>query len=222
MQNDKKNPNTSSRRILSVDETTTVITAELELDAKASESLPQSVESVAFESSKQSSSSVEEQTRGSLSEERAFGSDGRPLLDPKGTYFASDSHETDDRVKRLLTVLQREQNSSVQKSSLLLDDLKELGMFGELSEDSRHFVMPFKDVHRLVMTMKMAELILNDRVQDYRKAKIARIAARIDADNCPNMSALLLELDKAKHALQQNNPFDRLKRLMHKHTISKD
>jgi hypothetical protein len=65
-------------------------------------------------------------------------------------------------------------------------------MFGDLSEDSHHFIMPFEDVHRLVMTMKMVELILNDRVQDSRKVKIAQIAAQLDPGHCPNMSAFLL------------------------------
>jgi hypothetical protein len=90
------------------------------------------------------------------------------LRDPKGIYFPSNSHETDDRANKLLTDFQRDQNSRVQNLSLLLEDLRELGMFGELSEDKYHFIMPFEDVHRLVVTMKMAELILNDRVQTSR------------------------------------------------------
>ncbi len=55
--------------------------------------------------------------------------DGRPLLEPEGFYFPSDSHETDDRAKRILVDLQRqrEQKSRVQNPSLLLDDLRELG-----------------------------------------------------------------------------------------------
>ncbi len=57
MQNDKKNLNTSSRRFPSVEETTAAITAEQGRE-KVAESLPQSDESAAFESSKQSSSSV--------------------------------------------------------------------------------------------------------------------------------------------------------------------
>jgi hypothetical protein len=54
-------------------------------------------------------------------------SDGRPLFEPKGFYFPSDSHETDERAKRVLADLQREQKSRVQNPSLLLDDLRELG-----------------------------------------------------------------------------------------------
>ncbi len=49
----------------------------------------------------------------------------------------------------------------------------------------------FEDVHRLVMTMKMTELILNDRVQVNRKANIARIKAQLELDaDCPNVTAL--------------------------------
>jgi hypothetical protein len=47
-------------------------------------------------------------------------------------------------------------------------------MYGELSEDNCYINMPFEDVHRLVMTMRMAELILNDRVQSNRKDKWLR------------------------------------------------
>jgi hypothetical protein len=135
-----------------------------------------------------------------------IGSDGRPLFDPKGLYFPTDSHQTDERAKKVLADLQRDQKSRFQNQSLLLDNLRELGMYGDLSEDKCHVNMPFKDVHRLVMTMKMAELILNDRVQLARKEKNARIKAKLDAD-CPNMSTWLLELDKAKRALTQRHSF---------------
>ena len=55
-------------------------------------------------------------------------------------------------------------------------------MYGELSDDNSYINMPFEDVHRLVMTMKMAELILNDRVHSNRKDKMAQIKAQLDAD----------------------------------------
>ncbi len=78
-------------------------------------------------------------------------------------------------------------------------------MYGELSENNRHVNMPFEDVHRLVMTMRMAELVLNDRVQLARREEIARIKAKLNAD-FPDMPTLLLELNKAKqHALTQND-----------------
>jgi hypothetical protein len=46
--------------------------------------------------------------------------------------------------------------------------------------------------------MRMAELILNERVQTRRKAKMAKLKTQLDAAHCPNMSALLAELEKAK------------------------
>ncbi len=92
-----------------------------------------------------------------------------------------DTLETDARAKKVLTDLQREQQSRFQNPSLLIDDLKELGMYGELSDDNKYINMPFEDVHRLVMTMKMAELILKDRVQSNRKDKMAQIKAQLDA-----------------------------------------
>jgi hypothetical protein len=97
--------------------------------------------------------------------------------------------------------------SRFQDLPLLLEDLKELEIAGELSDDSQHLTMTLEDVHRLVTTMRMVEVILNDRVQNSRKAKINRIKTQLDAEHCPNMSALLVELDKAKQALTQKHSF---------------
>jgi hypothetical protein len=94
-----------------------------------------------------------------------------------------------------------------QDPSLLLDDLKEFGTAGDLSDDGQHLTMAFEDIHRLVTTMRMAEVILNERVQTRRKAKIAQIKSQLDAEHCPNMSALLAELEKAKTALTQKYSF---------------
>jgi hypothetical protein len=66
-------------------------------------------------------------------------------------------------------------SSRFQDRSLLLSDFKELGIAGELSDDSQHLTMVFEDVRRLETTMRMAEVILNERVQNSRKAKINRI-----------------------------------------------
>jgi len=55
--------------------------------------------------------------------------------------------------------------SRFQDRSLLLQDLEELGMVGDFSQDYNYISLPFEDVHRLVMAMRMAELILNERVQ---------------------------------------------------------
>ncbi len=58
-------------------------------------------------------------------------------------------------------------------------------MAGELSDDSQHLTMAFEDVHRLVTTMRMVEVILNERAQNSRKAKINRklIKTQLDAEH---------------------------------------
>jgi hypothetical protein len=129
------------------------------------------------------------------------------LREPEGSIFPTDSHESDATAKKLLTSLEREMDSRFQDPSQLLDDLKELGMVGDFSHDFRYVSLPFEDVHRLVTTMRMAEIILNERVQNNRKVKIAQIKAQLDAEHCPDMTALLDELDKAKRSLLQTHSF---------------
>ncbi len=107
----------------------------------------------------------------SVSTEFELGSDGRPLHDPEGSVFPTNSHESDKTAKKLLTGLQRESTSRFQDRPLLLEDLKELGMAGDLSDDGQQLTMAFEEFHRLVTTMRMAEVILKERVQNSRKAK---------------------------------------------------
>jgi hypothetical protein len=114
------------------------------------------------------------QVGSSASTELGFGSDGRPLYDPEGSIFPTNSHESDKIAKNILTGLEREINSRIQDPSPLLEDLKGLGMAGNLSNDGRYLTLPFEDVHRLVTTTRMAEVILNERVQNSRKAKLLR------------------------------------------------
>ncbi len=102
----------------------------------------------------------------SVSTEHLFGSDGQPLHESAGNIFPTDSYETDKNAKQLLTSLQREMYSRFQNPPLLLEDLRELGMAGELSNDNQHLTMAFEDVHRLVTAMRMTEVILNERVQN--------------------------------------------------------
>ena len=84
-------------------------------------------------------------------------------------------------------------------------------MYGELSEDQRHITMPFEDVHRLVTTMRMSEVILNELVQNKRKAKMEFLKAQLNASECNNMQALLVELERTKAALKQKySPSSRL------------
>ncbi len=115
--------------------------------------------------------------------------------------------DTDDHAQKILNNLQRGCESRIQNHSLIIDDLGELGMFGELSEDQNYVTMSFEDVHRLVTTMKMANVILNERVQARRRAKLDDIKAQLDAKHCPNMQALLVELESAKRELTQNHSF---------------
>ncbi len=61
-------------------------------------------------------------------------------------------------------------------------------MHGELSEDQNYVTMSFEDVHRLVTTMKMANVILNERVKDRRRAKIDEIKEELDTEHCPSAS----------------------------------
>jgi hypothetical protein len=55
--------------------------------------------------------------------------------------------------------------------------------------------------------MRMVEVVLNERIQNKRKAKLELIKLQLNADNGPNMSALLIELEKAKAALTQKHSF---------------
>ncbi len=102
----------------------------------------------------------------------------------------------DSRAKIALRELGRLRDSRTHNPPLLLDDLKELGMVGEISEDNKFVILSFEDCHRLVMTMRMTELILNDTVQCHRHDKIARIKSHLDAEHCPDMPALLREMEK--------------------------
>ncbi len=151
---------------------------------------PKSAEPKALEEPYPKTLSEEDQVGSSASTELGLGSDGRPLREPEGGIFPTGSHELDTTAKSFLTGLQHEMNSRFQDRSLLLQDLQELGMVVDLSQDERYVSLPFEDVHRLVTTMRMAELILNERVQTRRKAKMAKIMSQLDAEHYPNMSEL--------------------------------
>jgi len=174
MPNGKKNTGKKTG-LLSVEETNAMLAKELADDAlKEQGSPPKSAEPKALEEPHPKTVSEENQVGSSASTELGLGSDGRPLHEPEGSIFPTDSHESDTTAKKLLTGLQQEMNSRFQDRSLLLQDLQELGMVGDFSHDERYISLPFEDVHRLVTTMRMAELILNKRVQTRRKAKWSR------------------------------------------------
>jgi hypothetical protein len=84
---------------------------------------------------------------------------------------------------------------------------KNLEIHGEISEDQNYVTMSFEDVHRLVTTMKMANVILNERVKDSQRAKIDKIKEELDAEHCPNVQALLAQLEKARYDLSLNHSF---------------
>ncbi len=131
----------------SVDETNATLAKEFEDKAqKEQESLPRSSESKAPEVPPPKTVSGEDQVGSSTSTELEFGSDGRPLYEREGSIFPTNSHESDKIAKKLLTGLHREANSRLQDRSLLLEDLKGLGMAGDLSDDSQYVTMPFEDV----------------------------------------------------------------------------
>lgn len=210
MQNDKNKSNPRSRRVPSVEETTAAITAEQDLE-EAAGSLPHGGKSATFENLNQSSSSV------NLERSQDFSND---QSEDQGKYAAYSDHakradplvprncqKTDERAQKILDNLQRVRETRIQNHSLILDDLKELGMHGEISEDQAYVTMSFEDVHRLVTTMKMANVILNERVKDRRRAKIDEIKEELDAEHCPNMQALLVELEKAQYDLTLNHSF---------------
>ena len=80
-------------------------------------------------------------------------------------------------------------------------------MYGELSEDQSHVTMPFEDVHRLVTTVRLTEVILSERIQNKRRAKEEFLKAQLNASECNNMQALLVELERTKAALKQKYSF---------------
>ncbi len=88
-------------RLQSVEETNAVLAEELEDDARREqESLPQSGEPKAPEVPPPKTASVEDQVGSSASAELGFGSDGRPLCEPDGSIFPTDSHESDKIAKK--------------------------------------------------------------------------------------------------------------------------
>jgi hypothetical protein len=205
MPNTKKN---SKIRFPSIEETNAGLEKEFaQQDPKVEDLPPKEGDSKALDESMQSSSVAAEKAEEFVSRETAIGSDGRPLREPEGTYFPADSHETDGNVRKFLTKLSRDSEKRTANPSLLLDDLSGLGMYGELSEDQSHVTMPFEDVYRLSTTMRMAEIILNERVQNKRKAKLELLKAQLNASNCTNVSALLVELERTKAALKQKYSF---------------
>jgi hypothetical protein len=77
----------------------------------------------------QSSSVTAEKAEETVSDGTAIGSDGRPLREPEGAYFPANSRETDENAKTFLTKLSRDSEKRFENPSLLLEDLRGLGMY---------------------------------------------------------------------------------------------
>ncbi len=115
----------------SVEETNAALAKELADDAlKEQESLPKSGESKASEAPPPKAVSVENRVGSSVSAEVELESDGRPLHEPEGSIFPTNSHESDKTAKNLLTGLQREMTSRFHDRPLLLEYLKGLEWLG--------------------------------------------------------------------------------------------
>ena len=208
MPNNKKNPKS---RTPSVEETNARLDKEFAQQNSQGQDLPpKEGESKVLDETMQTSSVTTDKAEEIVPDVSSLGSDQRPLREIPGQLFPTDSHETDEHAKRFLAKLSSDSKKRNQKPSLLLDDLRELGMFGELSEDQNHITMPFEDVHRLVTTMRMTEVILNERIQYKRKAKLDFLTSQLDASECNDMPALLAELEKTKAALKQKYSFQQV------------
>ena len=206
-----KNRKNNKTRIPTVEETNAELAREFgEQDSEAKDSLPKKSDSDASNESMQSSSVLADKAAEIIPDVSAFGSDQRPLREPTGMLFPADSHETDQNAKKFLTKFARDSEKRNQNPSLLLNDLKELRMYGELSEDQKHITMPFEDAQRLVTTMRMTEVILNERIQNKRKAKLEVLKSQLNASECKNMPALLVELERLQSALKQKYSFQQV------------
>ena len=103
MPNGKKNTG-KKIGLLSVEETNAMLAKELADDAlKEQGSPPKSAEPKALEEPHPKTVSEEDQVGSSASTELGLGSDGRPLHEPEGSIFPTNSHESDKIAKKLLT-----------------------------------------------------------------------------------------------------------------------
>ncbi len=128
MPNTKKS---SKTRIPSVEETNARLEKEFaQQDPKVEDLPPKEGDSKALDESMQSSSVAAEKAEEFVSNGTTIGSDGRPLREPEGTYFPADSHETDENARKFQTKLTRDSKKRIENPPLLLDDLRELGMYG--------------------------------------------------------------------------------------------
>ncbi len=109
--------------MLSVEETNAALHKEFAEQNSKAEDLPlEQGESKALEESLQSSSVAAEKAVETVSDGTTMGSE-RPLREPEGAYFPTDSRETDENAKKFLTKLSRDSEKRFENPSLLLEDL---------------------------------------------------------------------------------------------------
>jgi len=102
MPNGKKNTGKKTG-LLSVEETNAMLAKELADDAlKEQGSPPKSAAPKAPEEPHPKAVSEEDQVGSSASTGLGLGSDGRPLREPEGSIFPTDSHESDETAKKTL------------------------------------------------------------------------------------------------------------------------
>ena len=112
MPDNKKNP---KPRMLSVEETNAMLEKEFaEQNPKAEELPPKEGESKALDEAMQTSPSKAEKVEETLSEVNAMGSEKRPLHEAKGSYFPTDSLETDENTRKVRTNLLRDSEKRFQ------------------------------------------------------------------------------------------------------------
>jgi hypothetical protein len=144
MQNNKKSSTSRSRRVPSVEETTAAITAEQDLE-EAANSSSQGDKSTTFENLNQSSSSVNLErsldSSNDQSEDQGKYAAYSDQAEPAEPLVPRNCQKTDERAQKILDNLQQDRESRIHNHSLILDDLKELGMHGELSEDQNYVTM---------------------------------------------------------------------------------
>ena len=103
MPNNKKN---AKSRVPSVEETNAALEKEFaEQSSQVGDLPPPQGKSEALDEPLQSSSVVTEKTEEIVPDGATAGSDGRPLLEPKGSYFPDDTHETDEDANKFLAKL---------------------------------------------------------------------------------------------------------------------
>ncbi len=113
----------------SVDSSIAAFAMEATHEAKGAENLPSKSDKPSSPDALMQSCSVEDS---GLSRDQRHAE----TTEQNDSYFPADTPEMDSRAQKVLRELGRFRNSRTHNPPLLLDDLKELGMVGELSEDS--------------------------------------------------------------------------------------